>query len=221
MEARKSSARASRHLAAIVAMAAVGFVLAGARCSQLAGVFEQPDLVFRGIRVNSIGFEGASVDILVDVYNPNSYRLGLERFSYDLAIENVHWGLGVTDSPLSVDARNSAALRLPLEVSWSRLGEAGREALKTGSVNYGVSGELTVATTLGSVRVPYSKTGRFSVVGGERSRDQIDGRDLAMKFRLVSLRARSEGPARSREPLPYSTLTATPFSKTIFFPTFL
>jgi LEA14-like dessication related protein len=190
MEARKSSARASRHFGAIVAMAALGLVLAGARCSQLAGVFEKPDLVFRGIRVNSIGFEGASLDILVDVYNPNTYRLGLERFSYDLAIENVRWGLGVTDSPLSVDARNSAALRLPLEVSWLRLGEAGREALKTGSVNYGVSGELTVATTLGSVRVPYSKTGRFSVFGDERSGSSVDGADLTARFRLASSRIR-------------------------------
>ncbi|HEV8231121.1 MAG TPA: LEA type 2 family protein [Thermoanaerobaculia bacterium] len=185
MEARKSSVRASRYFAAIVATAALGLVLAGARCSQLGGVFEKPDLLFRGVQVHSIGFEGASVDILVDVYNPNSYRLGLERFSYDLAVENVHWGLGVTDSPIAVDARNTATLRLPLEVSWLRLGEAGREALKTGSVNYGVSGELTVATTLGSVRVPYSKTGRFSVVGGERSGSGVDGADLTARFQLA------------------------------------
>lgn len=136
-------------------------------CSNLAGVFEEPDLQFRGIRVNSIGFDGASLDILVDVYNPNSYRLGLERFSYDLAIENVHWGLGETDSPLAVDARNSATIRLPLSVSWSKLGQAGRDALRTGTVNYGVSGELTVGTALGPVRVPYSKNGRFSVFGSD------------------------------------------------------
>lgn len=157
---RKGSAR--------FAIALISIALAGARCSNLAGVFEKPELQFRGLRVNSIGFDGASLDILVDVYNPNSYRLPLQRFSYDLAIENVHWGLGSTDAPLALEARNSATVRLPLEVSWSRLGDVGRQALQTGSVNYGVSGEITVGTSLGDVRVPYSKSGRFSILGNER-----------------------------------------------------
>ncbi|HZI68028.1 MAG TPA: LEA type 2 family protein [Thermoanaerobaculia bacterium] len=151
-----------------LAIALISVALAGARCSNLAGVFEKPDLQFRGLRVNSIGFDGASLDILVDVYNPNSYRLALQRFSYDLAIENVNWGLGSTNSPLAVDARNSATIRLPLEVSWSRLGDVGRQALQTGSVNYGVTGEITVGTSLGDVRVPYSKSGRFSILSNER-----------------------------------------------------
>ena len=146
-------------------LALLTVVLLGWGC---AAVFEQPELQFRGIRVNSIGYDGASLELLVDVFNPNSYRLGLERFSYDLAIEGISWGLGNTDAPLAVEARNSATIRLPLEVSWSRLGSVGREALRTGSVNYGVSGELTLATGLGPVTVPYSKSGRFSVFGNER-----------------------------------------------------
>lgn len=156
---RKGSAR--------LAIAVFSLALAGARCSNLAGVFEKPELQFRGLRVNSIGFDGASLDILVDVYNPNSYRLALQRFTYDLAIENVKWGLGSTDSPLAVDARNTATVRLPLEVSWSHLGDVGRQALQTGSVNYGVSGEIIVGTSLGDVRVPYTKSGRFSILSSE------------------------------------------------------
>lgn len=159
----------SRKRVSVALLAAtLSLLLAGARCSNLAGVFEKPDLQFRGLRVNSIGFDGASLDILVDVYNPNSYRLALQRFSYDLAIENVNWGLGSTNSPLAVDARNTATLRLPLEVSWSRLGDVGRQALSTGSVNYGVSGEITVGTSLGNVQVPYTKSGRFSIFGNDR-----------------------------------------------------
>lgn len=152
----------------LIAIAAISVLLAGARCSNLAGIFEKPELQFRGLRVNSIGFDGASLDILVDVYNPNSYRLALQRFSYDLAIENVNWGLGSTDSPMAVEARNTATIRLPFEVSWSHLGDVGRQALRTGSVNYGVSGEITVGTSLGDVRVPYSKSGRFSILSDER-----------------------------------------------------
>ena len=184
-------------------MAAGSVLFLGARCSS---VFEKPELQFRGIQVNSIGFDGASVEILVDVYNPNAYRLGVERLSYDLAVENVHWGVGSTASPMAVEGRNSATLRLPLDVSWSRLGDVGREALRTGSVNYGISGEMTLATSLGAVNLPYNKSGRFSVFAGQESSDpDPSGRDLTTRFRLAA----------------YSTETATPFSKTTFLPTLL
>ena len=87
--------------ASLIAIAGVSVLLAGARCSNLGAIFQKPELQFRGLQVNSIGFDGASLDILVDVYNPNSYRLALQRFSYDLAIENVNWGLGSTGSPMA------------------------------------------------------------------------------------------------------------------------
>jgi hypothetical protein len=126
--------------------------------------------------------------------------------SYDLAIEDVHWGLGSTDYPIDVEGGNRATVRLPLDVSWSQLGEAGREALRTGSVNYGVSGEMTVGTSLGDVSIPYSKSGRFSILTNQESADpESFRRDLTIRFRLAV----------------YSTETATPFSKTTFFPTLL
>lgn len=204
VEAPKSLAPFRVRLSAgLLAATALSVLLAGARCS---AVFEKPELQFRGIQVNSIGFDGASVEILVDVYNPNAYRLGIERLSYDLAVENVHWGVGSTVSPMAVEGRNSATLRLPLDVSWSRLGDAGREALRTGSVNYGVSGEMTLATSLGAVNLPYSKSGRFSVFTGQESSDPDSlSLDLTTRFRLAG----------------YSTETATPFSKTTFLPTLL
>jgi LEA14-like dessication related protein len=204
VDARKSPPPGrGRLFAGLLAVTALSLVLSASRCSS---VFERPELQFRGIRVNSIGFDGASLEILVDVYNPNSYRLGLERLSYDLAIENVHWGLGSLTTPIGVEGGDTATLRLPLDVSWSRLGDVGREALRTGSVNYGVSGEMTVATSLGNVNVPYSKTGRFSVLSGQESSDP--GTSLS-------------DPTKGFRQADYSIETATPFSKTTFFPTLL
>ena len=147
---------------------ALVLALATGGCS-VSSVFEKPELQFRGLRVNSIGLGGASIDIVVDVYNPNSYRLGLDSFSYDLSIENVRFGAGATDVPLSVEGRDRATVRLPLDLDWSRLGDVGRGVLNTGSVNYGVSGEMMVATGFGKFRVPYSQAGQFAILGsGDR-----------------------------------------------------
>ena len=204
MNAQKSPPRGPRRfLTGLPAAAALSLVLGTAGCSS---VFERPELQFRGIHVNSIGFDGASLEILVDVYNPNSYRLGLERLSYDLAIENVHWGLGSLTAPIWVEGRDTTMVRLPLDVSWSRLGDVGREALRTGTVNYGISGEMTVATSLGNIDVPYSKAGRFSILTGQESSDPGPiAPDPTSRFRQAV----------------YSIEATTPFSKTTFFRTLL
>jgi LEA14-like dessication related protein len=149
-------------LARTALAAALAFVLAGAGCS---AVFQKPELEFRGLRVNSIGLGGASLDVVVDVYNPNSFRLGVDRFTYDLTVENVHFGTGETNAPVSVEGRGTATVRLPLDLDWSRLGDVGRSVLGTGTVGYGISGEMTVVTGFGKRRVPYAKSGRLSILG--------------------------------------------------------
>jgi LEA14-like dessication related protein len=204
MKVRKSLASLRiRISAALVIAAALAVVLFGTQC---AAVFQKPELQFRGIRINSLGIDGASLDILVDVYNPNAYRLGVERLSYDLTIESLHWGVGTTDSPIALDAGRSTTVRLPLQISWSRLGDVGRDALRTGSVNYGVSGQMTVATSIGTRSVPFSKSGRFSVLTGQESADPEPVRsDPTGQLRLAR----------------YWIETATPFSNTTLFPTFL
>src|SRR6185295_2399889 len=53
----------------------LALAIAGSRC---ATVFEKPELRFRGLRLNSIGLGGAAVDVVVDVYNPNSFELGVD-----------------------------------------------------------------------------------------------------------------------------------------------
>lgn len=189
--------------AALLAGAAITLALAGSKCAE---VFRQPELEFRGLRINSIGLDGASLDIVVDVYNPNAYRLGLDRLSYDLAIENVHWGVGSIAAPIAVEGGDRATVRLPLSVSWSRLGDVGRDALRTGSVNYGVSGEMTVTTVLGGRSVPFRKSGRLSVLSGQESADPAEVRpDSTSRFRLARYRIEA----------------TTPLSKTTVLPTLL
>jgi hypothetical protein len=38
--------------------------------------------------------------------------------------------------------------------------------MNTGAVNYRVLGDLTVGSSVGSVKIPYDRTGRFSTLGG-------------------------------------------------------
>jgi LEA14-like dessication related protein len=146
--------------------------LAAAGCSRLAMLaFQKPEITFRGVEVYSFGFDGASLDVLVDVYNPNGFGFAVERLTYDLHVEDMPWGSGETESSLAVPARDTATLRLPIEVDWSRLGGVGREVLQAGKVRYGVSGRVTIRSDRGrQFEVPYDRTGEVSILESDRMR---------------------------------------------------
>ena len=153
-----------------VFLAVVALGLAG--CSRLAMLaFQKPEITFRGVEVYSFGLGGASLDVLVDVYNPNSFGFAVERLTYDLEVEDTPWGSGETESSLAVPARDTATLRLPIEVDWSRLGGVGREVLQAGKVRYGVSGRVTIRSDRGrQFEVPYDRTGEVSILQSDRER---------------------------------------------------
>jgi LEA14-like dessication related protein len=113
---------------------------------------------------------GGSVDILLNVYNPNGFRLDATRMTYRLYVDTLPLGSGATDSNFSVPKGDSLIVRLPLTFNWAGVGQLGRQLLNTGSVNYRVAGDLTVGSSVGTFTLPYDRTGRFSTLGGN-SRD--------------------------------------------------
>ena len=154
-------------LGVILALIALG----SAACSRLRMLaFQKPEITFRGVEVYSFGLGGASLDVLVDVYNPNSFGFAVERLTYDLEVEDTPWGSGETESSLAVPPRDTATLRLPIEVDWSRLGGVGREVLQAGKVRYGVTGRVTIRSDRGNFEVPYDRTGEVSILQSDRPR---------------------------------------------------
>ena len=63
---------------------------------------------------------------------------------------------------------DSTIVTLPLAFTYAGIGEAGRQLMNTGSVNYRVTGDVTVGTPLGNFTRPYDQTGRFSTFSGTR-----------------------------------------------------
>ncbi len=67
-----------------------------------------------------------------------------------------------------VQEKDSSLVRLPVRFTYAGLGAAGRALITSGTVNYRVRGDFTVATPLGSFTRPYDRTGRYSSVTGNR-----------------------------------------------------
>jgi LEA14-like dessication related protein len=152
-----------------VALSAVTLAAGAAGCATLARqAFQEPVVSVRDVRLNGLGIAGGSVDVALNVYNPNNFRLDATRLTYRLLFDTVTFATGAVDQRQTVQGRDTLRVIIPVNFTYRGVGEAGRQILNTGSVNYRVMGDVTVGSPLGNVTVPYSSTGRFSTLGGTR-----------------------------------------------------
>ena len=142
-------------------------MLAAAGCATLGrATFKEPIVHFQDARVTGLGITGGSLEVKLSVYNPNGFRLDGTRLTYKLLVDSVTFGSGALASNFTVQEKDSTIVTLPLQFTYSGVGEAGRQLMNTGSVNYRVMGDVTVGTPLGNFTRPYDQTGRFSTLSG-------------------------------------------------------
>ena len=152
----------------LLALASLAVIAVAASCSTLARqAFADPSVTFRDVQFKGLGLTGGSLDIVLSVYNPNEFRLDATKLTYKLMVgDSVRFGEGTLDSKFTVQEKDSTVVRLPLSFTYSGLGAAGRQLLNTGSLDYTVAGDVTVATPIGEFTRPYRGTGRFNTLSG-------------------------------------------------------
>jgi LEA14-like dessication related protein len=152
-----------------IVLSAVTLAATAAGCATIARqAFQEPAVSVRDVRLNGIGLNGGSIDVALNVYNPNNYRLDATRLTYRLLFDTVTFATGALDQRQTVQPRDTLLVIIPVNFSYRGVGEAGRQILNTGTVNYRLTGDVTVGSPLGNFTVPYSSTGRFSTLGGNR-----------------------------------------------------
>ncbi len=140
--------------------------LALTSCALARRDFLEPVVTFRNARITGFGITGGSLEVELGVYNPNGYRLDGSRLTYTIMIDSVRFGDGEYNSRFQVEKGDTSTIVLPLSFTYAGIGNAGRQLMNTGSVEYRVLGDITFGTPLGSMTRPYDQKGRFSTLSG-------------------------------------------------------
>lgn len=136
-------------------------------CSTLGrATFKEPDVQLREVVVTGLGLTGGSLDVVLQVHNPNGFKLDALRMTYQVDVDSIKLGEGALDGRFVVQKKDSALVHLPVRFTYAGLGAAGRALLNSGMVNYRVKGDFSVATPLGNFTRPYDRRGRYSSVSG-------------------------------------------------------
>jgi LEA14-like dessication related protein len=154
----------------IALVAASAALLAGAACSTLGKAgFEQPVVNLKDVKIRGLGLTGGNLDVQLSVYNPNQYRLDATRLTYKVLVgDSVNVASGLLDQRFTVQDKDSTTVTIPVSFTYTGIGEAGRQLLQMGAVNYRVLGDVTVGSVVGNFTIPYSSSGRFTATGVTR-----------------------------------------------------
>jgi len=169
-------------------------LLAG--CSLLSQVassaFERPTLSFKEARLPHVDFQGADLDLVFLVTNPNSMGLDLTRASYNLEVEGHKVASGTPKNGLKIPGGGATTeVTFPAKVQWTEIAPALEALFAMDQVHYKASGELGI----GQATLPLQHEGTFAApkipkldVGSPQITSvSLTGARLALPLKIANL----------------------------------
>ena len=105
----KARARTTMLVAAAAVMVAAGCASVGKT------MFKEPVVTLKDVKLNGLGLSGGSLDVVLNVYNPNGFNLDATRMTYKLMIDSIPFGTGLVESRFAVAKNDSNTVRIPID----------------------------------------------------------------------------------------------------------
>jgi LEA14-like dessication related protein len=154
-------------------MVVVMLALLTAGCSA-SSIFRQPEVTLENVQIGGLGLSGGTLVVDLKIVNPNRFSLSADALDYALALSDpaaagdtawVDLATGTYDQKISVGARDSARVQIPVGFSYSGLGAAAGSMLRRGTFTYRATGTVHANTPLGARAVPFRKRGTVTMMG--------------------------------------------------------
>jgi LEA14-like dessication related protein len=146
----------------LIAAAAVG--LAG--CASFPSTILDPDVQLHQVVLRGAGLTGGTMDLVVDVYNPNHFSLRGTRLQVGFDVDSAHVGDISYNDEFQVGNTDTTRIVLPLRFTWTGASAEQRRALSYGDIPYTMRGQVTVATPAGDKVIPFTRQGRAPLTRG-------------------------------------------------------
>ena len=142
-------------------LALASLLLSTTGCASLARqAFASPVVNVSDVRVRNIGLTGGTVDVVLEIQNPNEYRIDAEAISYNFFVDTTKIVSGEVTQRLTLEERGKTSVTIPVNFDNRALQYAMRAYLQRGALEYKVDGLFTLVTPIGRLTRPYSGTGR-------------------------------------------------------------
>ena len=131
-------------------------------------VVHEPEVRLDGISLGSVGLDGGTLRVRLNVINPNSFGLQTEGLRYLIEVSedarDEAWdtlSAGNYDERITVEADDSAFVEIPVRFRYRDLGSAIGSLIASGSFDYRISGSVQLREPMRR-EFPFARTGNIS-----------------------------------------------------------
>ncbi len=134
-------------------------VLTGCKTLSNALRFAEPEVQLKEVQITGLGLSGGTLNLALDVYNPNDYRLRSTRLELGIDLENTHFGDALLETPLELPSQQHTLVTVPVRFEWAGVGAGARALLARQAIRFGLTGSAYLGTPLGDRRVQVHGSG--------------------------------------------------------------
>ncbi|MEJ2394912.1 MAG: LEA type 2 family protein [Candidatus Thiodiazotropha sp.] len=109
---------------------------------------------------------GASLLLQLEVDNPNSFSLLLNKLNYNLKLNGYDVGGGLVDKAVNIKQDGRGTVSLPVSLDFAQAGMGLYSALLGKGISYDLSGSMQASSSnpiLEAFRIPLDKQGRVDL----------------------------------------------------------
>ena len=127
------------------------------------GKIEEPTLKPEGVEVKTVAVDGVTVDVTIDVYNPNSIELSARSVkAHSKLDQKIDLGEVDVKTPLDIPAGKHAKLTVPLKLRWNDVTSVALLAASKPSIDFSVDGTAKVGGKSVNFDIPFHTGGTLS-----------------------------------------------------------
>jgi LEA14-like dessication related protein len=125
----------------------------------------KPEVTMKNVKMVGLDSKDMELDFYFSVKNPNSFDLRLEDYSYDVRIISLPLAKGNAKTSYDFYANSTTDLLIPVKIPYNNLLQIFKRNPSPDAIPYQIHAELTVSRGIGSMTIPVTSSGTFSIPG--------------------------------------------------------
>ena len=119
---------------------------------------EDVQISFHAATLQDIGFSGATLDLALEMYNPNDIIATLDKADYDVWFNDNFLGHGFTHERVDIPPLTSKIVHTEFDLDFSGAGQSIISALTQGEATWRLAGTAYYDTVIGTLNIPFDIT---------------------------------------------------------------
>lgn len=126
-----------------------------------------PSVRVASLTVQKLNLTGATLNLRLQLNNPNSLDLLLQKINYNFMVNGNSWLNGISSSPQNLASHDNSYLNIPVSLNFLQMGQTVYQMISgQQEINYDLSGDLNLGSSnelLQNISLPFNQEGSITV----------------------------------------------------------